>query len=618
MSADHSSTSTQTVFGVTLRRAIGLLTSHERNRAILLLLLMMVVGLLESCVVAAVLPFVYVLVDPQRAASIPMLSDLLQAAGLTLTTALPVMSAGLILLLISSALLSGVTAYLNEKQIQISRNRMARELLERAIGASYPWIRQQRVAVLANIIYDDVRIWRRDCLQSVTNAIQAVILIVFPAIAAVLLAPLHGFYALALLAFIAVVLMTMVRRPLQRLSEEARVTQKQSLALLHQTLSGIREVKTSSRANVFVSAFDQIHRLNTSLILRVRVLATLPANTMTVLGQIGFVLTAVVLWSAGASGAEITAQIAIIGVVVSRVLPAANRLNSAITTLFRALPFVAGMLKVMDAAEADRGWLADRSSDKQPLSRTWKTLEFSGVHFNYEGSKAGLSDVDLRLERGRFYGVVGQSGAGKSTLINLLLGLYGPSRGSILVDGVPRENTRPTDWLDHLAYVPQDVFILDDSLSANIIFGRDVGHSRGDMAAAIRIACLEELLADLPQGLDTPLGERGSRLSGGQAQRVAIARALYNAPSILLMDEATSALDSITEERVQEGIRTLGDDVLVVSVAHRISSLRNCDAIIVMDDGRVVDVGAYGELLARNALFVELAARSDDEERQVA
>lgn len=615
INTEQSSTTRQGEFAVILRRALRLLTPQERVQAILLLVLMLITGLLESCVVAAVLPFVYLLIDSQRASSIPILTDLLRAANLTLANALPVLAACLILLIFFSFIFSWFATYLNERQTELSRNRMALELLERAIKAPYSWIRQQRVAVLASIIYDDVRIWRRDCLQSVMNAIQAVILIVFPAIAAILLAPLHGFYALAVLAFIAVVLMVVVRRPLQRLTEEARMRQKQSLALLHQTLSGIREVKTSNRANVFVSAFDQVHRINTSLILRVRVLATLPANMMTLLGQIGFVVTAVVLWSFGASSAEITGQIAIIGVVVSRVLPAANRLNAAITTLLRALPFVAGMLEVMDAAKADRGWLADQSADKQPLSRTWKTLEFSGVHFNYEGSDAGLSDVNLRLERGNFYGVVGRSGAGKSTLINLLLGLYGPTRGTILIDGIPRENTRSTDWLDHLAYIPQDVFILDDSLSANIIFGRDTKNPRSDMAAAVRAACLDEFLDVLPQGLDTPLGERGRRFSGGQAQRVAIARALYNAPSILLMDEATSALDSITEERVQQGIRALGDNVLVVSVAHRISSLRTCDAIIVMDSGRVVDVGTYGELLARNALFAELAARPDDVER---
>ncbi len=603
----------KTSLSATLCRAFGLLTPHERNWAVILLLLMLVAGLLESCVVAAVLPFVYILIDPQRASSIPILTDLLRAANLTLTNALPVLAACLILLIFFSSLLSGLTTYLNERQTELSRNRMALELLGRTINAPYLWIRQQRVAALANVIYDDVRIWRRDCIQSVMNTIQAIIMIVFPATAAVLLAPLQGFYALAVLSLVSVMLVATVRRPLQRLSDEARITQKYSLALLHQTLTGIREVKTSNTAGFFVSAFGQIHRINTSLILRTRVLATLPANSMTMLGQIGFVSTAVVLWNSGASAAEITGQIAIIGVVVSRVLPAANRLNAAITTLLRSLPFVAGMLEVMDAAEADSSWLADRSSNKQSMPKTWRTLEFSNVDFSYGNSNVGLSDINLCLKRGRFYGVVGRSGAGKSTLINLLLGLYSPTRGCVLIDGMSRDQFRPTDWIDQLAYVPQDVFILDDSVKANIAFGRDADKSTSDMSAAIRIACLDELLADLPQGLDTPLGERGRRFSGGQAQRVAIARALYSMPSILLMDEATSALDSITEARIQEGIRALGDDVLVIAVAHRISSLRNCDAIIVMDEGRIMEIGSYTELLANSPLFAELASSSEKE-----
>jgi ABC-type multidrug transport system fused ATPase/permease subunit len=282
--------------------------------------------------------------------------------------------------------------------------------------------------------------------------------------------------------------------------------------------------------------------------------------------------------------------------------------------MLRALPFVAAMLEMMDSAEADRGWLADRSRDKLPLPREWKVLEFSNVGFTYENSEAGLSDINLCLERGRFYGVVGRSGSGKSTLINLLLGLYSPTCGRVFIDGIPRDEVRSTDWIDQLAYVPQDVFILDESVKANIAFGRDVDKSPGDMSMAIRISCLNELLADLPEGLDTQLGERGRRFSGGQAQRVAIARALYSMPSILLMDEATSALDSITEAHVQDGIRALGDDVLVIAVAHRISSLRKCDAIIVMDEGRIKDMGSYAELLEKSTLFAELASSSEKKE----
>lgn len=597
---------------VLIARAIGLMTRRERLWSLGLLALMMASGFLESMVVATVLPFVYILVDPERAAAIPALRRAMDHIGLDIATSLPVLSIGLIAVLVAASAMSILTTLVNEKQTEASRNRMAREMLERAIGASYAWVCQQKIMVLANIIYDDVRVWRRDCVQSLMNCLQSVILIVFPAAAAIALAPLHGFYALVALAVIAAAAMALIRRPLQRYSEQARLTQKRTLAVLSQTLSGIREVKTSNRTHVFVDAFDRIHRINTGYIVKTRVLSIIPANLMTLFGQIGFILTALLLWKAGYTGAEITAQIAVIGIVVSRVLPAANRLNTAQTTLLRGLPFVHGMLEVMDGASRERGWLAERGPDKAPLSRDWQSLRLDGVEFAFPSTDAGVHGLDIAFERGKFYGVVGRSGAGKSTLMNLLLGLLAPTGGRILIDDAPREGLSPSDWLDQLAYVPQDVFILDDTVATNVAFGGTPADAEARMQTALRVACLDAVLANLPEGLETRLGERGRRFSGGQAQRVAIARAVFNRPSILLMDEATSALDHITEEQVQHHIRTLEGDPLVIAVAHRVSSLRACDAILVMDGGRIVDVGTYGELLTRCPLFAELAAQPEE------
>jgi ABC-type multidrug transport system fused ATPase/permease subunit len=169
-------------------------------------------------------------------------------------------------------------------------------------------------------------------------------------------------------------------------------------------------------------------------------------------------------------------------------------------------------------------------------------------------------------------------------------------------------------WQERIGYVPQDIFLLDDSFRANIAFGDSAADVDGDrLWIAIRQARLAGVVELLPQGLDTPMGERGRRLSGGQAQRVAIARALYRSPDIVLLDEATSALDSMTEAEIQASFDALGEDVLAIAVAHRISSLRNCHSIIVLDGGRVQDMGTYEELLERNSLFRDLAAHLPEE-----
>jgi ABC-type multidrug transport system fused ATPase/permease subunit len=329
------------------------------------------------------------------------------------------------------------------------------------------------------------------------------------------------------------------------------------------------------------------------------------------LGQVGFVLIAFLFWKEGYSGVEITAQIAVIGVVVTRVLPAVNRLNAGLATLLGSLTYVEGLLNILDSTEKDQGWLASGSHGKVPIPKDWKTLQLQGAGFGF-GEGGGIWDLDIELKRGNFYGVVGRSGAGKSTLLNLLLGLIEPTQGRILIDGVERQRLDPAAWLDQLAYVPQDVFLLDDTLEANIIFGTQREDATVCMGNALKIASLDTLIPELPEGMATRLGERGRRFSGGQAQRVAIARAMFNRPTILLMDEATSALDSITERDVQNAIAELGDDTLVIAISHRVSSLKNCDDIIVVDAGRIADVGSYDELMQRNHLFADLAANTEE------
>ena len=594
-----------------IRRAIGLMSRREVYATIGLLLLMLVAGILESTVVAAVLPFVYVLVDPASAAANPKIAEVLNLLGLDQGNALPVLSVTLVAALVLASLTSALVNYLNERQTELSRLRLARAILERIVNAPYLWMIRRDSSTLVKAIYDDVRVWRRDCLQSLLNLVQAVILIIFPAVAATLLAPMSGLLALVVLGVCSAIIMMLIRRPILNMSKNARELHSKTVSTLQQVLVGVREVKVSRKAGFFLGAFDKWHSGLNRLQMQVRLLSRLPASLLTLLGQVGFVLIAFLFWKEGYSGVEITAQIAVIGVVVTRVLPAVNRLNAGLATLLGSLAYVEGLLNILDSTEKDQGWLASGSHGKVPIPKDWKTLQLQGAGFGF-GEGGGIWDLDIELKRGNFYGVVGRSGAGKSTLLNLLLGLIEPTQGRILIDGVERQRLDPAAWLDQLAYVPQDVFLLDDTLEANIIFGTQREDATVCMGNALKIASLDTLIPELPEGMATRLGERGRRFSGGQAQRVAIARAMFNRPTILLMDEATSALDSITERDVQNAIAELGDDTLVIAISHRVSSLKNCDDIIVVDAGRIADVGSYDELMQRNHLFADLAANTEE------
>jgi ABC-type multidrug transport system fused ATPase/permease subunit len=209
------------------------------------------------------------------------------------------------------------------------------------------------------------------------------------------------------------------------------------------------------------------------------------------------------------------------------------------------------------------------------------------------------------FEQGKVTALVGASGAGKSTIVNLLLGLYEPSGGRILVDGIPLSDYNLDSWRRRLGFVSQDPFVIHGTLADNITFGRD-GFSEQDVVAAAVQANADAFIRELPEGYQTLVGERGMKLSGGQQQRLCIARALLANPSLLLLDEATSSLDSITERAIQETIREISENRTVIQIAHRASTVARADHIVVLHEGRIVEMGSHMDLLRNDGEYAKL------------
>ena len=217
-----------------------------------------------------------------------------------------------------------------------------------------------------------------------------------------------------------------------------------------------------------------------------------------------------------------------------------------------------------------------------------------------------LSDVSITVPRGVSLALVGGSGAGKSTLVDLILGLNTPDEGAITADGADIQGDLPA-WRAGIGLVPQEVWFTDGSLRENITFGVEADDVDMDaLRAAVTQADLDDFVASLPEGLETGMGERGARLSGGQRQRIGIARALYARPQLLVLDEATSALDNITERRVTETIHQLSGSMTMIIVAHRLSTVRTCDMLVLLREGRVAAVGTFDEVARNDAEFARM------------
>jgi subfamily B ATP-binding cassette protein MsbA len=245
-------------------------------------------------------------------------------------------------------------------------------------------------------------------------------------------------------------------------------------------------------------------------------------------------------------------------------------------------------------------------SGSRPFVELREGLRFEGVSFRYDPAlDPALSYVDAFIPAGKVTAIVGPSGAGKSTFIKLLFRFYDPSEGAITIDGVPLGDLDLTSWRERIALVSQDSHVFNATVRENILYGR-FDATDAEVVAAAKRADAHGFITALPDGYDTRVGERGTRLSGGQQQRLSLARAIVRDPALFILDEATNALDTLSEQAVQEALESFGRNRTVVVIAHRLSTIEQADHVIVLDEGRVVEQGAPGELLARGGLFAKL------------
>ncbi|MDI5920872.1 ABC transporter ATP-binding protein [Halomonas sp. LR5S13] len=412
-----------------------------------------------------------------------------------------------------------------------------------------------------------------------------------------------------------IVLYRLVRSRLTSNSSKMSSSQAQRFKLMSEGFGGIKDILLLGRQEAMTRKFREASRSyaynhGTSL-----TLSQAPRHAMELIAYGAVIMLVLYLLGMhqGDTG-SILQLIAIYALAGFKLLPAFQQVYGSLTTIRANL---SAYYTLRDDLYASRNM--DREAPRKQSGQTGgkfpepgKRIQLKGVSFRYPGQEeAVIKELDLTVPANSVIGIVGSSGCGKSTIIDLLLGLISPCQGVVQVDGIALDAGNMRAWQEKLGYVPQSIFLADDTIRHNIALGLpDEQVDLQRLGKAISLANLDGLVDKLPKGLDTVVGERGVQLSGGQRQRIGIARALYQDASVLILDEATSALDGITENVIMREIHAWSGSRTIVLVAHRISTVKQCEWIYLMDHGKVVDQGCYEDLIHRNSSFRAMAGEN--------
>ncbi len=593
----------------TYRKLLSMLDPRERRRAGLVFLLMLSIAVSEVLGVASVMPFMAVLANQEVVDSNKYLAGAFQLFGFERRESF-LFALGLLffVLLLGSLSLKALGLW---AQLRFSYNRSfvwSSRLVAAYLRQPYEWFLNRHSADLATSILaevDDV-VWNAliPMLQVVAQSMVAVLLLallvaVEPRLALIIGAIVGGGFAAISYFF---------RLRLKQLAEERLIATRARFHVVEEAFGGVKEVKIGGLEDQILRRFQLPSHIRMQRQISANLIAFLPSLAMQGLLFGGMLVALLYLIAVHGTFQDALPIVGLYALAGYRLMPAVQRVSEEGARLRASEATVDAIAKDLRALEMSAERTSDSTTERLGLTRA---LELRNITYGYPNAeRLALNGVSLTIPASGSIGLVGSTGSGKTTLVDIMLGLLRPHSGSIVVDGRPIDEATVRRWQRSLGYVPQQIFLTDDSIAGNIAFGLQATHiDQASVERAARIANLHEfVVTELPDGYQAKVGERGVRLSGGQRQRIGIARALYHNPDALILDEATSALDNLTEHAVMEAVRTLSQKKTVIMIAHRLSTVRHCDCIYMLEQGRIVAQGTYDELIASDDRFRRLAA----------
>ena len=584
-----------------------MLTEQERRRYVVLFVAIIGMAAFEILGVFSVVPFVHLISNPQIVEENRWFATAYDFFGFESTDSflIAVGVAVLALLAISNAFRAW-THWFELRVVWQSAHGVASRLFERFMRQDYTFFLHNNSTNLAKQVLSEVNQLVLNVLTPLVEliaqsivvlAIVGLLFFVDPVIALAVVASLGGVYSLVYIV---------VRKYVYRLGKERYSANSDRFKFANEAFQTIKMVKLAGRESYFEERFDSANRRFSDVNPKYQIIAGATRYFVEVVAFGGVIVFILYLLVNGGELGPILPMLTLYGMAGYRLMPSLQRAFAAANKLRHNLPVVDELHSDFTIRTAAPGL---QPGAMRPVGFR-ESIALEGIAYVYpQTSETVLDGVSLRIEKGSSVAFIGTTGSGKTTLVDVLCGLLPPTRGVVIVDGVPLQPDLLRGWKSMIGYVPQDVVLYDDTIRRNIAFGVTDAEIDSDRVEEVaRIASIHEFITErLPKGYDTRVGERGVRLSGGQRQRLGLARALYRNPAILVLDEATSALDGITEEAVIESIGVMTRDITLVMIAHRLTTVKDCDCIYLMENGRIVDQGRYADLMRSNATVMSMA-----------
>lgn len=592
-----------------IKQLFVLLTDKQLKQFYLLQVLVVIMAFTELLGIASIAPFMALVGDISILETNGVFAQLYKMSGLNNPMDFLFYTGVIVLVMLAfSTVISMFTTW----RLSIFGARIGTEIADRLYSyymqQSWQFHASSSSAQLTKQVSTEAARISSQIVQPLMIMNSKLVLALFISISIVIYDPVIAILGLFIFSLAYFVLYRLVRQKLESNGQQLSEVSTQRFRLMNEGFGGIKDVLLLNRSHDFITRFHDSGKVFARAQGTNIAISQVPRYFIELIAfgaMISLVLVLIKVHSGNLG--EVLPVLAVYALAAFKLLPALQQIYSSLSQ-------IKGNTAAFEAVKDD----LERSFDSQKTSSDTvvstpidlkRSIKLSNIEFSYPGKeRPAVDSVNMSIPVNSVIGLVGSSGSGKSTLIDLLLSLLTPQQGGIYVDDVRITADNKRAWQDLLGFVPQSIFLSEGSIAENIAFGipaKDI--SLKQVNKALNLANLTELVEQLPDGVNTRVGERGVQLSGGQRQRIGIARALYHEAEVLVFDEATSALDGITEKIVMDAIHEFSGQKTIVMIAHRLKTVEKCDLIYFMEHGKIIDHGTYQELVVRNVKFKEMA-----------